>query len=415
MTFDRWSVEESLKLAELRNLLGSKLTRREQFPDVVGDRRLVRFLRGCKMDVNMAYEKYSKFLDWRDANSIDDIRNDILYNGKNDPNLFPSGGIILECFPQIIIAADACDFKGNPISVEKFNFSPSEFLKRISSEEYIRFVMYCLEYKVLILEQLSDAKERTTLANLQRSASQDSNDRILPPYGAVLCSFYFRDFEGFSLEHVGGDGQKLLGSILEIATANYPELLYKSHMMNVPWIFNMLWIFVKPFLDNSTIAKISIHSWGSDFISQIQQEIALESIPECFGGTFTGGNAAFSFDISPDGPFSVHPTSSAQRNVSSHCNESPRPHNDVHKRLSDDQQLPSHTPAQHRLLKNPKAWLLYLRIKLLAPIATTGMRLMTRLYAPSKSPVLSALVSTALVISASTLLGHACFQAQKDK
>ena len=219
---ERWSSSEREKLLEMRAILGVKLTERAQYPDVVGDRRLLRFLRGMGMDAVKASEKYSKFLNWRDANEIDGIRNDILYGGKNDPHLFPCGSKILQCFPQIILAADACDNIGNPLSIERFNFSPSEALKNVTMKEYVNFAMYCLEYRVLVYEQLSNSKEQSKLAQLRRMCSNTTVDE---PYGVILSSVYIRDFDGFCLDHFGADGQRILGSILELATANYPELL----------------------------------------------------------------------------------------------------------------------------------------------------------------------------------------------
>jgi hypothetical protein len=56
-----------------------------QFKELVGDRRLLRFLRGHKHDVDKAAEKYAKMLEWRAENGVDKIREDIRLNKKFTP------------------------------------------------------------------------------------------------------------------------------------------------------------------------------------------------------------------------------------------------------------------------------------------------------------------------------------------
>ena len=397
----RWDSETTQKLSEMRRILGSALTKRTQYPDVVGDRRLLRFLRSTNLDVERAAAKFAKFLVWRDANNVDDIRNDILFGGKNDPHLFPDGEKVLKYFPQIVCATEARDYLGNPVSVERFNFSPSEALKVVPKDRYVLFFMYCLEYKVLIMDQLSDEKERQN-----KATSKDSSC----PYGVVLSSFYFRDFDGFSLDHLGGEGQSLIGALLEIATSNYPELLLKSHMINVPWIFNLVWVCITPFLDKNTIAKMNMHAWGSDYLGNVSNEISLENIPECVGGKFKGGNSPFVFDTSASGSFceggqiSIAKSSSSSQKIST---APPVEHNSTKNRPP--------VLFDHTFLKNPTAWLYYLRLKVFAPLAGSGEWALSRLSARSKSPLVASVAISALTASATLValdLVH-CFTAKK--
>lgn len=82
---------------------------------VVGDRRILRFLRGKQNNVDDAVKLYSDFLRWRDQRNVDDIRNQIIYGGKNTPFKFPKGKEILEKSKQIVISAKAVDYKGQPL------------------------------------------------------------------------------------------------------------------------------------------------------------------------------------------------------------------------------------------------------------------------------------------------------------
>jgi len=318
----RWSDEETQLLARMRAQVekGEAYSLYEpKTPDLVGDRRLLRFLRSCSGDADAASIKYLKSLEWRRANEVDKIRENILYTGLF-PRQFPHGAKIIDLLGQITIAPHARDKSGNPISMERFNFCPSEALKLVAKEEFMIFFIYCLEYKTLVLEQLSDEaeKEKMRMCHEQQCegekegpvgleenediVSNSSSATMYECYGTVLASFYLRDFEGFSLDHVSGDGQKLVQWALEISQPNYPELLHKSHMIRVPWVFNVLWIFVRPFLDHRTAAKVHLH--GYNFLETISDEIDLENIPEELGGGFSGGGEErFAFNLEPGGPF----------------------------------------------------------------------------------------------------------------
>jgi hypothetical protein len=58
---------------------------------------------------------FKAFLKWRDDNNIDAIRNEILYGGMDSAFKFPKGKEILDLTPQIIISANAQDYKGQPL------------------------------------------------------------------------------------------------------------------------------------------------------------------------------------------------------------------------------------------------------------------------------------------------------------
>jgi len=147
----RWSQEEVTKVAEMRAIMKDELAARPPYPDVVGDRRLIRFLRGRQMDVEKACIMYRKFLNWRDKNNADAIRNDIIYGGKRSIYEYPNAKKIIEMVPQIVLAHDALDNFGNPVGMEQFNFDPAKVLKEITKEEYVTFMIYMLEYKILVL------------------------------------------------------------------------------------------------------------------------------------------------------------------------------------------------------------------------------------------------------------------------
>ena len=135
----RWNAEETKKIAQIRARLGPLLLDRPQFPDVVGDRKLVRVLRGHEHNVDKVCEMVTNFLKWRDDNNIDEVRERILRGGLNHPRAFPLGEKILQLIPQLVIAYDACDKFGAPICVDQYNFSPAVVMASISVPDYIVF------------------------------------------------------------------------------------------------------------------------------------------------------------------------------------------------------------------------------------------------------------------------------------
>lgn len=74
----RWSDEETAGLVEIRGRLHSQLLSIDQNPEVVGDRKLLRFLRGHNMDIDKATEMIAKYIEWRKTSNVDSIRYDIV-------------------------------------------------------------------------------------------------------------------------------------------------------------------------------------------------------------------------------------------------------------------------------------------------------------------------------------------------
>lgn len=108
---------------------------------------------------------------------------------------FPSAKKIIELVPQIIIAHDALDHFGNPISLEEFSFDPEAVLTLVKKEEYEKFMMYMLEYKILVLEQMSHEREKLNLETMQQTKENEG-------YGVILACTTIRDFNGFGIGHM---------------------------------------------------------------------------------------------------------------------------------------------------------------------------------------------------------------------
>jgi hypothetical protein len=222
----------------------------------------------------------------------------------------------LKLVPQIVIDANCVDKTGAPLCVEQYAFSPSTVLNEISLEEYIIFVIYSLEFKSLILEQLSEERERALVkqyeADLERGVAPES----LPPHGVILHTCVIRDLSGIGFEHLGTKGQEIIKAVVGVASDNYPELMHKCHMINTPWLFNTVWWVIKGWLAPRyilhfaflsslislplrTISKVNV--LGSSFRSELEAEVEIDQLPDRIGGQYTKPTEPFEFDYHYEG------------------------------------------------------------------------------------------------------------------
>lgn len=191
----RWTPEEHSQIEIVRNRLADLLNDAPNFPEVVGDRKIIRYLRGHDHNVDKVCDLYAKFLIWRKTAKVDDIRRDIVHGGMDHPLKFPKGELIQSLMPALIIAPDAHDSCGCPIVVDQYNFSPQTLLASFTLEDYILYATYCLEYRQIILEQLSEEREMEYLNSLTPQEREEAVkiDSGKPPFGVIAQSCVIRD------------------------------------------------------------------------------------------------------------------------------------------------------------------------------------------------------------------------------
>jgi len=231
----------------VRERLADLLRDAPPFPEVVGDRKLIRYLRGHDHNIEKVVELYGKFLRWRKEAKVDQIRTNIVEGGVDHPLKFPKGELIMHLIPCLVIAPDATDNTGSPIVVDQYKFHPHEVLSQITIPEYVEFVTHAFEYRQLILEQLSEERERAYLSSLSEEERMriDSPDCKDPPYGVIVQTCVIRDLDGVGFEHLSNKGREIIQAVVTLASDNYPEMMRKTFMINVPWVFNTVWFFIK--------------------------------------------------------------------------------------------------------------------------------------------------------------------------
>lgn len=300
----RWGERETAAIAEIRARLGALLINRPQFPEVVGDRKLLRFFKGHSYDVNKTCEMIVKFLKYREEKNVDDIRCDIAMGERNHPSKFPKADVILPLIKSVCITPTNFDNMDCPICVESYEFRPAQVLATITVEEYLLFVMYCLEYRSMVIEQLSEQRERMILNDLKerydKGAISDSELENLPPYGVICQSLVIRDLKGIGVDHMGAQGREIIRKVVSISADNYPEMMNKCYMINAPFVFNTLWYFIKGLLSQRTVDKVSIS--GANYMQDLLKRVHAENIPDIIqGGKLREDCIPYVFEIEPGG------------------------------------------------------------------------------------------------------------------
>jgi len=74
--------------------------------------------------------------------------------------------------------------------LEQYSFSPTEMFSRVTINDYLLFLVYALEYRALVMEQMSHEEEVKYLESHPGAADRTDG------YGMVLLNFCIRDLNG---------------------------------------------------------------------------------------------------------------------------------------------------------------------------------------------------------------------------
>ncbi|RLN64821.1 hypothetical protein BBJ29_004750 [Phytophthora kernoviae] len=255
--------EEKTQLHALRTSLEEELRieRHTKYVELVGDVRLLRFLRGYKMNVSVAATKYREMLALRKKLSLDDIRDDIVSNNMV-PDEFPHFQKIIPHLPFL----DTFDLFSAPAG-HVFYFEMTGYadlpglLKDVSEEEWQTFFLYSMEYRAIKLDQLSRKNE------------------------TLVQTIMVRDLAGFSIVRFNPKLLKRLRPLLSIATTCYPESMHKVLVLHAPWIFDKVWSAVKPMLQETQLSKVYME--GNSLAQLLELAGGRDKLPKLLGGRNT--------------------------------------------------------------------------------------------------------------------------------
>ncbi|KAH7492484.1 Sec14 cytosolic factor [Phytophthora ramorum] len=254
--------EEKNQLHALRMSLEEelKVERHAKFAELVGDVRLLRFLRGHKMNVSVAATKYREMLALRQKLNLDDIRDDIVSNSMS-PDEFPHFQKIIPHLP-FLDTYDLFSSEGHVFYFEMTGYADvHNLLIDLTEEEWQTFFLYSMEYRALKLDQLSRQTEK------------------------LVQTILVRDLSGFSITRFNSKLLKRIRSPVSIATKCYPESMHKVLVLHAPWVFDKIWIAVKAMLQETQLRKV--HMEGNSLERLLELAGSRDKLPKLLGGRST--------------------------------------------------------------------------------------------------------------------------------
>lgn len=92
------------------------------------------------------------------------------------------------------------------------------------------------------------------------------------------------DIKGMKLSQVNRDFLNLLQLLGQMDANQFPEILGRLYIINVPSAFPIVWRLIKLWLDPITAQKIHIYSSPNDWRPKVFDFIGEENIPSTYGG-----------------------------------------------------------------------------------------------------------------------------------
>ena len=92
------------------------------------------------------------------------------------------------------------------------------------------------------------------------------------------------DLNNFGVGKMNKRVYALIKSAMSIMQNNYPENLGKSYIVNAPMLFKGVWVIISKFLDEKTVAKVSVHRYGQD---ELKQAVDEDQLIDFLGGKCT--------------------------------------------------------------------------------------------------------------------------------
>ncbi|KAG8934374.1 cytosolic factor, phosphatidylinositol/phosphatidylcholine transfer protein [Tulasnella sp. 418] len=220
-------------------------------PERHDDATLLRFLRARKFDLPRAKEMIIAQEQWRKDFKIEELG-----LGKNFD--FPEKAEVNKYYPQYYHKTDK---DGRPIYVEQLGKLDINALYAVTTEERL--------LQRLVHEYEKFLTERLPACSAQVGHEVETSCTIMDLKNVGLSSFYrVKDY---------------VSKASKIGQDYYPECMGKFYIINAPYLFSTVWAFIKPWLDEVTVAKINI--LGSNYKAELLKQVPAENLPVEFGGT----------------------------------------------------------------------------------------------------------------------------------
>ncbi|KAJ7274579.1 CRAL-TRIO domain-containing protein [Mycena haematopus] len=214
----------------------------------MNDATLLRFLRARKFDVPKAKEMFRDNEQWRKDFGVDDI----VQNFD-----FPERVVVDKYYPQYYHKHDK---DGRPVYIERLGLLDLKALYAATTQER-QIKRFVLEYEKFLTDRLPACAAAA-------GHPVETSCTIMDLQNVSLSNFYRVKDYVMQAAKIGQD--------------HYPECMGKFYIINAPFMFSTVWSFIKPWLDEVTVAKIDI--LGSAYKDKLLAQIAADDLPKQFGG-----------------------------------------------------------------------------------------------------------------------------------
>eukprot|EP00922_Rhytidocystis_sp_ex-Travisia-forbesii_P000030 GHVS01000056.1.p1 GENE.GHVS01000056.1~~GHVS01000056.1.p1 ORF type:complete len:291 (+),score=33.17 GHVS01000056.1:290-1162(+) len=103
-------------------------------------------------------------------------------------------------------------------------------------------------------------------------------------------NFTILDLHGLGVSHFNSQTRQILKQLTAISQNYYPEILGKMMIINAPSVFTLMWNFVKPLIDEKTVAKISWFGTKDNWREKLLTMVDADQLPDFLGGRHMCGN-----------------------------------------------------------------------------------------------------------------------------
>lgn len=183
--------------------------------------------------------------------------------------------------PAVIFPSHRIHQDGRPIYVERLGLLDVKALYAITTQER--------QLQRLVYEYEKSLTERLPACSKAVGHPVETFCTILDLQNVSLSNFYRVKDYVMAASSIGQD--------------RYPETMGKFYIINAPWAFSTVWAFIKPWLDEVTVAKIDI--LGSGYKDKLLAQINPENLPKEFGGTCDCEGLCSLSDAGPWNPTTV--------------------------------------------------------------------------------------------------------------
>lgn len=212
------------------------------------DATLLRFLRARKFDLARAKEMIINCENWRKSFGVDDIVKSFDFKEKEEVDKY---------YPQFYHKMDK---DGRPIYIEQLGKLDIKALYAVTTQER--------QLQRLVWEYEKFLTDRLPACSVAVGQPVETSCTILDLQNVGLANFYKVKDYVMQASKIGQD--------------YYPECMGKFYIINAPYLFSTVWAFVKPWLDEVTVAKIAI--LGSNYKGTLLEQIPAENLPASLGG-----------------------------------------------------------------------------------------------------------------------------------